>query len=119
MLTLVRDAFAELSGALSAAATDPDPVVRLRAVGAAHLEFAGTRPSRYRVVFARVWSAARALDSAAITEADAASLGQDVLALLTATLRACVDAGRSTSSDPFSWPDDIVERLVDPLAHLR
>ena len=141
LVTLVRDAFAELSATLSAAATDPDPVVRLRAVCTAYLDFAGTRPSRYRVMFGGVWSAARALDGDAITEAEAADLGQDVLAVLVEALRACAEAGRSTTRDPaadavalwlglhgfahqraaatvFAWPQDIVERLVDPLARL-
>ena len=142
LLVIVQEAFAELHGLLRAAATDPDPVVRLHAVSSTYLEYAGARPHRYRVMFGGVWSAARAVADAAITEAEASALGQDVLGDLVDAVRACVDAGRSGSDDPyadavalwlglhglasqrsaatvFRWPPDIVDRLVGPLAHLR
>lgn len=142
LLALVQDAFTEITEQLTAAGDDPDPVVRLRAVCTAYLDFAQTRPQRYRVMFGGVWDVAHALDAAAITEVDAAALGQDALGAIVDSLQACADAGRSTTDDPradgialwlglhglaqqrvaataFGWPDDIVTRLVDPLAHLR
>lgn len=142
LLALVQDAFTEITGQLEAAAADPDPVVRLRAVCAAYLEFAQTRPQRYRVMFGGVWDVANARDTAAITEVDAAALGQDTLGVIVDSLQACADAGRSTSDDPradgialwlglhglaaqrvaataFPWPVDIATRLIDPLAHLE
>jgi AcrR family transcriptional regulator len=141
LMAIVQDAFAELSQQLAAAGTDPDPAVRLHAVCAAYLDFAATRAQRYRVMFGGLWNAARALDSPAITESEVAALGQDALGVLVAGVQACVDAGRSTSSDPgadavalwlglhglahqravasaFPWPDDITDRIVEPLAHL-
>lgn len=141
LLAIVQEAFAELSEQLVAASNAADPVVRLQAVCAAYLDFAATRPQRYRVMFGGVWNAAQALDSGAITEAEAAALGQDVLAVFVTCLQACADAGRSTSSDPsadtialwlglhglahqrtaatsFPWPPDITERIINPLAHL-
>jgi AcrR family transcriptional regulator len=140
LLALVQDAFTELSERLSAS-TDPDPVGRLRAICAAYLDFAQTRPQRYRVMFGGVWNVAQALEQATISESDAAVLGQDALGVIVDGLQACADAGRSTSSDPradgialwlglhglahqrvaaaaFAWPDDIAVRIIDPLAHL-
>ena len=141
LLALARQAFAELTGALTAA-TDPDPVQRLRDVCAAYLGFATDRPQRYRVMFGGLWNAAGAVDEAAITAADATALGQEALQVLADALADCVAAGRSGSTNPaadavalwlglhglahqravstaFPWPDDIVERLVGPIAHLR
>lgn len=142
LLALAQDAFTELTEQLVVgASTEPDPVVRLRAVSAAYLHFAAARPQRYRVMFGGVWDVARALDDAAITEADASVLGRNVLAVIIEALQACADAGRSSSTDPyadavalwlglhgladqrvaataFPWPADIADRLVDALAHL-
>ncbi len=143
MLAIVRDAFASLRDQLVAAgdAAGADPVTRLRAVCAAYLDFARTRPQRYRVMFGGLWNAATALQSAAVTEDEAAALGQDALGVLVASLQECVAAGRSASTDPFAdtvalwvalhglahqsavaplfpWPDGIADRLVDPLARL-
>jgi hypothetical protein len=93
-------------------------------------------------MFGGLWNAAAALDSGAITEAEATAVGQDVLAVFVTLLQACVTAGKSTSNDPpadavalwlglhgishqraaldaFSWPADIADRLIEPLAHLQ
>lgn len=141
LLAIVQEAFAELSEQLVAAATAAEPVARLHAVCTAYLDFAATRPQRYRVMFAGVWNVAQALDSGSISEAEAAALGQDALAVLVAGVQACADAGRSTSDDPsadaialwlglhglahqrtaatsFPWPPDITKRIITPLAHL-
>jgi AcrR family transcriptional regulator len=140
LLALAQQAFAELTERLTQA-TGADPVERLRAVCAAYLDFAATRPQRYRVMFGGLWNAAEAVDQAAITEAEVLALGQDALGVLTTTLAGCVAAGRSSSTDAeadavalwlglhglahqrtvsraFPWPADITERLIVPLAHL-
>ena len=140
LLALAQDAFAELTERLSAA-PGADPAARLRAVCAAYLDFAATRPQRYRVMFGGLWNAAEAVEQAAVTRAEVAELGQRALAILTGALAECAVAGVSASSDPgadavalwlglhglahqravshaFPWPADIVDRLVGPLAHL-
>ena len=144
LLAIVQDAFAELAATLRATAT-PDaeetPVARLRTACTAYLDFAATRPQRYRVMFGGVWNAAEAVDSAKVTAAEVTELGQDALAVLVTALDACVAAGSSTSTDTtadaialwlglhglahqravttaFPWPADITERLITALAHL-
>jgi AcrR family transcriptional regulator len=142
LLAIVRDAFTELARQLAEASGDPDPVVRLHAVCAAYLQYATTRPQHYRVMFGGLWNAARAVDADEITEDEAATLGQDVLGVLVAALQQCVAGGRSSSDDPYAdavalwlglhglahqrtaasafvWPDDVVDRIVAPLAHLQ
>jgi AcrR family transcriptional regulator len=142
LLAVVQQAFAELGDALAGADGSPGgPAAQLRAVAEAYLDFAATRPQRYRVMFGGVWNAGAALESASVTPADLYELGQDALAVLLDALRACVAAGCSTSDDPaadavalwlglhglahqravtaaFPWPADIAARLVDSLAHL-
>lgn len=141
LMAIVTDAFAELKQQMTEAGTAPDAIVRLYAVSTAYLDFAATRPKRYRVMFGGLWSAAQAVDESAITAAEAVALGQDVLAALAACVQACVDAGHSTSSDArddaialwlglhglahqrtvarvFPWPSDIAERIINSLAHL-
>lgn len=143
LLAIVREAFGELFQHLRAAeaGAGADPVARLRAVSYGYLDFADTRPHRYRVMFGGLRNAATAVEDAAITETDAAELGQDALGVFVADLQECVAAGRSASTDPladavalwvglhglahqravapsFPWPDGMVERLVDPLARL-
>lgn len=144
LLTVVQDAFEELRQQLGSAdaGAGPDPVARLRAVCAAYLGFAATRPQRYRVMFGGAWNAAVALADAAITEAEAADLGQGVLEVFADALRGCVAAGRSSSTDApadavalwvglhglahqrvvaplFPWPEGMADRVVDPLARLH
>jgi len=144
LLAVAVEAFAELHEQLVLArdGADADPVARLRAACAAYLEFARTRPQRYRVMFGGLWDAERAVASGGVTEAEATALGQDVLRLLVGELRDCVAAGASGSTDApadavalwlglhglahqrtaapaFPWPPDIAERLVTALAHLH
>lgn len=141
MLAVVRNAFTELDEQLRAAhdsAVD-SPRDRLLAVCHGYLEFARTRPGRYRAMFAGVWIPD--LTRASITEQDMATLGQDTLALLTRAVENCVASGCATSTDvradtvalwlglhglahqrmvspSFPWPPDIAERVITTLAHL-
>ncbi len=144
MLAVIQDAFVELHEDLlvADAGAGPDPVAQLRAVCVAYLDFARTRPQRYRVMFGGLWNAATAVRRADVTEAEAAALGQEALRVLVAKLEACVAAGRSASTDPvadttalwlalhglahqravaplFPWPDRIADRLIETLARLE
>ncbi len=143
LLALVQQAFAELTGTLQTGRDSggTDPVARLRAAGAAYLDFALVRPERYRVMFGGTWDASRAVAAGAISEDEALALGGDALAVLTDALMECVRAGRSHSADPpgdavalwlglhglahqravlpeFPWPADVADRLVERLALL-
>lgn len=144
LLAVVQEAFAELDDALRAVddqARERSPAARLRAVCAAYLDFAATRPQRYRVMFGGLWHAGEALAGAGVTPAEVTDLGQDALGVLVAAVAGCVAAGSSTSTDvdadaialwlglhglahqravtaAFPWPADIAERLVTSLAHL-
>ena len=144
LLAVVQQAFAELTGELTAAraAAGGDPVEGLRAVGAAYLDFARRRPQRYRVMFGGAWDATAAVEAASVSQADAQALGGDALAVLAGVLHACVAAGRSRSTDPygdsvalwvglhglahqravipnFPWPADTADRIVERLALLE
>ncbi|WP_280414807.1 TetR/AcrR family transcriptional regulator [Nocardia carnea] len=141
MLAVVRNAFTELDEQLRAArdSAADTPRARLLALCQGYLEFARTRPGRYRAMFAGVWIPD--LTRASITEQDMAALGQDTLALLTGAVTDCVTAGCATSTDAradtvalwlglhglahqrmvspsFPWPPDIAERVITGLAHL-
>ena len=150
LLAVVQDAFAELAEVLRATmetGTGPEmsdedgSVARLHAVCAAYLDFAATRPQRYRVMFGGLWNAGEALDSAAVSAAEVTELGQEALGFFVTALDACVSAGSSTTTDAladaialwlglhglahqravtaaFPWPPDIAERLIASLAHL-
>jgi AcrR family transcriptional regulator len=131
---LVDEAFDELSAAVSTA-TDAatGPVAKLRAACTAYMDFAMRRPNRYQLAFAARASNAIPRDSA--TRA---------FALLVNAVAACVEAGESTSTDPFAdataiwvamhgyavlypsrpafpWPDSnaTLEWIVTALAGLR
>jgi AcrR family transcriptional regulator len=150
MLAVAQDAFAELTEALRAttdtgtgkdSAGGEGAAARLRATCMAYLDFATTRPQRYRVMFGGLWNAGAAVDTAAVSAAEVTELGQEALAVLVAALDACVAAGSSTSTNTladavalwlglhglahqrsvapaFPWPADIAERLIASLAHL-
>jgi len=142
MLAVVQQAFSELAAELHRARDDAgdDPRARLFAVCTAYLDFARSRPARYRTMFGGVWMPE--LGTSSVTEADLHALGRDTLQLITEALRGCVAAGVATSTDPaadavalwlglhglahqqsvtvsFPWPADTTERLVSALAHLR
>jgi AcrR family transcriptional regulator len=147
LLAVVKDAFADLTESLQAAAspggrTRPaDEVERLLAVCEAYLDFAARQPKVYRLMFGGVWNAEQAVLTGHVSADDVTALGRDALGLLTTCLEDCVTSGASTSTDPtsdivalwvglhglasqrtaspaFPWPDDIQERLITPLAHL-
>ncbi|GGP43329.1 TetR/AcrR family transcriptional regulator [Saccharothrix coeruleofusca] len=141
MLAVTRNAFAELDERLRAdvnAAGDA-PRARLLALCHSYLEFARTRPGRYRAMFGGVWTPD--LSTASVTEQDMATLGRSSMLLLAEALADCVTAGCSTSTDTFAdavalwlglhgladqrvaapafpWPPDIAERLITSLARL-
>jgi AcrR family transcriptional regulator len=150
LLAVAQDAFAELTEALrattdagtgTASAGGERAVAGLHAACTAYLDFAATRPQRYRVMFGGLWNAGAAVDSAAVSAAEVTELGQKALAVLVAALDACVAAGVSASNNTvadsialwlglhglahqravasaFPWPADITERLIGSLAHL-
>ncbi|MBT0772805.1 TetR/AcrR family transcriptional regulator [Kineosporia sp. J2-2] len=140
MLAVLRNAFAELDARLRAAAAGDDPAQRLRAVCHAYLEFARTRPGRYRTMFGGLWNPTPERDS--VTEADLHGLGDGTMRVLGRCLTECVAAGQARSTDPtadtvtlwlglhglahqravmhsFPWPDDVERRIIDALAHLE
>ncbi|MFQ1002362.1 TetR/AcrR family transcriptional regulator [Modestobacter sp. SSW1-42] len=141
--SLVHDAFAELEQALQeAAAGVDDPVACLYTLATAYLDFATTRPQRYRVMFGGVWNGARAVEGGAVSQAQVDALGQGSLRLLAATLEAVAAAGHSASTDPladavalwvalhglasqraaaplFPWPDGFAAQLVDRVSLLK
>src|SRR5204863_208361 len=101
LLTLVRDAFAQLSDRLSAAADPaPDSRARLQAVCAAYLDFAIDHPQLYRLMFGGLWNAAAAAVEGALSPGEASELGQDAMGVLAGALGACVHDGSSSSSSP-------------------
>lgn len=139
MLAVVQAAFTELDEALSVATGD-DPRQRLLAVCHAYLEFARTRPQRYRTMFGGVW--VPTLGDSSLTTEDLTSLGARSLEILADALADCVAAGVSTSDDPptdaialwlglhgvahqrastrlFPGPAGIEDRMIAALAHLR
>ena len=143
LFTVVAQAFADLTAQLNAAraAAGPDPRARLTAVTGAYLDFAHQRPQRYRVMFGGVWNVNDAVETNAVTPADARELGRDASNVLVDALRACIAAGVSTSTDPdgdavalwvalhglahqqaviphFPWPPGLADRLVHRIALL-
>lgn len=144
LLAVVQEAFEELQQLLLAteAGAGPDPAERLRAVSRAYLDFARTRPQRYRVMFGGLWAATEAVEEAAVAPGDVTALGQEALMVFVRALQECATSGRSASDDPaadsvalwvglhglahqraaaplFPWPEDVAGRLVDHLAQLR
>ncbi|MBP2475946.1 AcrR family transcriptional regulator [Crossiella equi] len=142
MLAVVQLAFDELYERLSSArdAAPEEPRARLFAVSEAYLDFAERHPGRYRTMFGGAWMPD--LSATVLTESDMTALGQDSLGLLAEALAGCVEAGLATSDDlaadavalwlglhglahqravtvVFPGPDDIAERMITALAHLR
>lgn len=118
MLAVVHTAFAELDLALRAAlaAAGDTPRRRFLAICQAYLEFAQSRPQRYRTMFGGLWTPTPGEGS--IVAEDLTSLGSESLALLTGALTDCVTAGVSASTDP---PGDAVAVWLGlhGLAHQR
>ncbi|MEU9891436.1 TetR/AcrR family transcriptional regulator [Sphaerisporangium sp. NPDC051011] len=141
MLAVVRQAFEELDRQLRTAGAHvgDDPRQRLHAVCHAYLDFARNHPERYRTMFGGLWMPTL---GDTLTEKDLTTLGSASLRLLAETLDDCAAAGVADSTDPpsdaialwlglhglahqravtrvFPWPNDIAERLITALAHLR
>jgi AcrR family transcriptional regulator len=142
MLAVVRMHFAQLEAVLRGAAEEAgaDPWQQLYHLCDTYLRYAEQHPERYRVMFGGLWKPT--LGESSVTANDVATLGDGTLGLLTDTLRACVDAGQATSTDPyadavvlwlglhglahqrsvsavFPWPADIAERMITSLAHVK
>jgi AcrR family transcriptional regulator len=128
---VVQQGSAELADRIrsAVAAAGDDPHLRLIAACRAYVDFARSRPQRYRAMF-----------GAHDPDDPAAPVAEAVL-ILTEALADCVAAGRSTSADPgadaislwvglhglahqyavaasFPWPVDIVHRITAPLSRL-
>ena len=142
MLAVVRDAFTELHQVLLAAvaAAGSEPRERLLAMCHGYLDFAQSRPQRYRTMFGGLWIPT--LGESSLRPEDLTTLGDDSLGLLAELLAACVTAGQSTSADPAGdavgvWlglhglahqravnhrlpePPNLDDRMITALAHLR
>ncbi|HUB38019.1 MAG TPA: TetR/AcrR family transcriptional regulator [Streptosporangiaceae bacterium] len=138
---IVDGAFSDFNAAIKAASEAADeagdgPLVRVRAGCAAYLRFAAERPNRYRLLFQRrdiLGDGQRPFSAVRIQSLD----------LLIDSLRACVDAGISASTDPelgataiwaalhgfatlhadmpgHPWPDTdaLLDRIIDGLAEI-
>jgi AcrR family transcriptional regulator len=140
---IVNGAFADFNGAIKAASdaavqAGAGPGQRLRAMGAAYLEFAAERPNRYQLLFER-----RNLIGTGFSEANRL-IRVESFDLLVASVQACVDTGISATDDPardamaiwaalhgfatlrsfrpqFAWPstDTMLDRIVCGLAQIR
>lgn len=135
---VVQEAFAELKTEIQEVLdrAGAEPGTRLRALCATYLEFALTRPQRYRILFGGFWHAADLP-----VKAGEETVGQDVFEMLVEALKECVEAGESASTDPagdaallwaglhglaglqaaapqFAWPPDALGRVLTRLALL-
>lgn len=142
MLAVVRQEFDRLATDLRTAADTggQDPRQRLLAVCHSYLDLARHHPERYRTMFGGLWMPD--LDKSSVTEQELISLGTESLQILGDVLGDCVTAGQATSTDlasdaialwlglhglahqravtrAFPWPDDIAERVIGALAHLK
>ncbi|HEX7309250.1 TetR/AcrR family transcriptional regulator [Lentzea sp.] len=143
MLAVVRQEMDGLAAALREAdeKAGDDPLERLFAVCHAYLDFARLHPQRYRIMFGGLWTPS--VDDTSITDDELESLGVEALTVLAERLGACVEAGIARGSDDLYgdavalWlgmhglahqravvrkmpgPDDVAERLIRALAHLR
>ena len=152
---VVAERFAALTAALRAAGDGmEDPVQRLSAQCYGYLRFAEADPGLYRVLFDRSRriadpagppaAGADARRQTAASEAVILEAGSPAFQLLVDAIAACVEAGRSTSEDPFGdavclwsalhgysmlrvaapefpWPDEriAVDAMIAGLARLR
>ena len=140
LLAVAQEAFAVLERELGEP-DDADPAARLRAVCAAYLSFAQSRPHQYRIMFGAVWDAGKALDQTPALADDLAVLGMGAFDVIRSALAACAEAGRSATRDPFTdatalwvglhgfaqlrvaaplfpWPPELPKPIIDRLALL-
>lgn len=134
---LVEETFGELAtAARTAVRAAPDPAAAVRAVCSAYVTFAAEHPGRYRVLFERSPANIAA-------GAPAYPTGLAAFDVLVTALQEAVDTGASTSTDPradsialfaclhgivtapagtpgFPWPDghELLDRVVNAMAHL-
>ncbi|MER5865260.1 TetR/AcrR family transcriptional regulator [Kitasatospora sp. NPDC002040] len=95
---VVLEALARLNRMTEAAkAAEPDPVDALLAGCAAYVEFGTREPACYRVVF----STTPHPTEVPACQGGSRPTGRDAFMALVRSLEACVEAGRSTSTDPF------------------
>jgi AcrR family transcriptional regulator len=139
---IVNGAFSDFNEAIQAASdgaaqAGAGPRARLRAMGAAYLEFAAERPNRYQLLFER-------RDLIGVGSEANRLIRNESFDLLVASVQACVDAGISASDDPardamaiwaalhgfatlrsfrpqFPWPaaDTMLDRIICGLAQIR
>ncbi|WP_068798328.1 TetR/AcrR family transcriptional regulator [Pseudonocardia sp. HH130630-07] len=132
------DAFAELREDLRRAQdrAGERPVHRLLEICRCHLDFARSRPERYRLMFGGARNAADGHGPAGRAPA-----GRDAFVVLVDAVSACIAARESTSTDahadatalwvglhglaglreatpPFPWPPGLEDRLVRTLARI-
>jgi AcrR family transcriptional regulator len=111
---LCREGTMALGAALAAAAGDPDPRARLRALAAAYVRFALDHPDTYRLIF---------MEDPALTkgvfESPEADGGAQSLALIVAPLAELRAAGElNRSADPAQLAD-LLWTVVHGIASLR
>ncbi|MHA3701146.1 TetR/AcrR family transcriptional regulator [Jatrophihabitans sp. YIM 134969] len=138
---LIVSTFDRLTDALRPATVDPDPVVRLHAIGHAYLAFATEHASLYRVLFERHHDAAGVLRPEAPNDVTT-MVGAEAFGILLHAVDDCRESGKSTavsaeaaatawwvglhglatlraSMPYFPWPpltpqlDDLTDRLAD------
>ncbi|SEQ75543.1 transcriptional regulator, TetR family [Lentzea albida] len=143
MLAVVQREMDSLTSVLREADENaaPDARARLFAVCNAYLDFARQHPQRYRIMFGGLWTPST--EDTSITDADLDSLGVAAFTLLVEVLGACVEEGIAHGSDDLFgdsvalWlglhglahqravvrkmpgPDDVGDRLITALAHLK
>ncbi|MCS7480411.1 TetR/AcrR family transcriptional regulator [Umezawaea endophytica] len=144
MAAVVDRAFDELRSTLEVARTD-DPVERLRALCRAYASFAVANPRLYGLLFSQEKvSVLRQVESGLLAPKSVDTMpGAHAFALLVHAISACVEVGRSTSTDPqrdatllwtalhgyvtllhstadFPWParDSMLDQYADRLAFL-
>ncbi|MCZ9351504.1 TetR/AcrR family transcriptional regulator [Streptomyces mutabilis] len=142
LFAVAEVAFAELELALNDVGDHADPADRLRAVAVAYLTFAKHSPTRYQIMFGGVWDASKSLQRTPSMAADLAELGLGAFRIISRAMADCIEAGRSTGTDPhadatalwaglhglaqlqvatplFPWPSGLQSTLIDRLALLR
>ncbi len=85
---------------VAAVASHADPVERALACARAYVAHGRSHPNRYRVIFER-----RFLDLWAVEDRGMERTGRlvdETFELMVATVQACIDAGRSASTDAFA-----------------
>lgn len=142
MFAVVAKEFNGLEEALRAAvdAAGDAPRDRLLAVCHTYLDYAREHPGRYRTMFGGLW--VPDLDEVSMTREQMFSLGAGPMQVLIDAMDACIASGDVGGTDPvadsvtvwvglhglahlrlatpnYPFPDDIAERVINPLAQLK